>query len=219
MKSYPSILSFKKAPHLPCLAFYKYDGSNIRAEWSKKRGWYKYGTRNVMIDARNPDFGEAITLFEKTMAEGLSKVFKDNKSLPSFDSAVVFMEYCGVSSFAGQHVKEEPKELILFDVNLNKRGFVLPREFVKAFGHLRSAEVVYEGNFGAEFISDVQEGKYKLGEGVVAKGSIAGKKEPHNLWMAKVKTKAWLEELRRRAAAGDPFLSSVLQDNLQEQSE
>lgn len=39
MLQYPSILGVKKMPlgH-KCYAFYKYDGSNLRFEWSPKKG-------------------------------------------------------------------------------------------------------------------------------------------------------------------------------------
>jgi len=52
MKQYPKILYFDQAPlNEQCYAFNKIDGSNFRAEWSKKRGWYKFGTRNTMINS------------------------------------------------------------------------------------------------------------------------------------------------------------------------
>ena len=52
MKQYPKILYFDQAPiNEQCYAFDKIDGSNFRAEWSKKRGWYKFGTRNTMINS------------------------------------------------------------------------------------------------------------------------------------------------------------------------
>jgi len=44
MKSYPSIPG-KHTNGIPLTVFDKLDGSNIRAEWSKKRGFYKFGTR------------------------------------------------------------------------------------------------------------------------------------------------------------------------------
>jgi hypothetical protein len=65
-----------------------------------------------------------------------------------------------------------------------------PAEFVKEFGHLRSAEVVYQGPFSEEFISEVWEDKLPLVEGVIAKGG-----EGHSLWMRKVKTKSYKEKL------------------------
>ena len=223
MKSYWEIPGPSKSPQSPCIAFNKYDGANLRFEWSKKRGWYKFGSRNILIDHTSEQFGPAIPLFLETLGEPLVEVFKDSKAFRGVDSFIVYCEYCSANSFAGWFPKDEPKELVLIDVNPHKKGFVLPRDFVKLFGHLRSAEVVYEGNFGPEFVQDVREGKYNLGnvkEGVVAKGIIDGKRSNsvHGLWMSKVKTKWWLEELKRKASTDAEF-RKILLDNIREQSD
>lgn len=55
MQQYPSILGSSKAPlGEPCIAFVKYDGSNLRWEWSPKRGWNKYGTRTQLFNETTP---------------------------------------------------------------------------------------------------------------------------------------------------------------------
>ena len=46
---------------------------------------------------------------------------------------------------------------------------------------------------------DVREGKYPVGEGVICKG-LDGP-APHGIWMRKVKTHRYLDELKRRFAA------------------
>jgi len=218
MKDYLSIPGWKQAPRgLPCVAFRKYDGSNIRTEWNRKNGFYKYGSRNVLLGRDHPDLGEAIPLFEKTLAGPLSETLQNNRNLQSFDSAVVFMEFFGPNSFAGIHVAGEPKNLVIIDVNLHKRGIVIPRDFVKVFGHLPIAEVVYEGNFNQEFIQAVKNGSVLTGEGVVAKGVKPGTKNPvHGLWMSKVKTSAWLQELKKRCDT-NAALKRVLEENIKEQ--
>jgi hypothetical protein len=104
----------------------------------------------------------------------------------------VFAEFFGPNSFAGDHVPEDPKELILFDVNPLKKGFVSPRDFVKHFGDLRyTAEVLYEGDLTEEFIQDVIDGKVPVQEGVVAKGNSG-----HQLWSCKIKTASWVERVK-----------------------
>ena len=60
MKSYPSIP--KDIPPSEFVAFGKLDGSNIRAEWNPKKGFYKFGTRTKIIDASTPVFGKAVNL-------------------------------------------------------------------------------------------------------------------------------------------------------------
>ena len=171
------------------------------------------------MDKSHTELGEAISLFEKELAEPLARIFKDNKKLPSFDSAVVYCEFFGASSFAGQHLATEPKELVVLDINLHKRGLILPRDFVKFFADdVRIPEVVYEGNFNQEFISAVQNGVYGEGEGVVVKGIKPGcKRDQHALWYSKVKTKAWLKELRYRAEVNFS-LKRILEDNIREQT-
>ena len=221
MKSYWSIPGTKDSASigLPCLAFYKSDGSNIRAEYHRKRGWYKFGTRNVLIDRTNPDFGLAIDLFMNTLAEGIEKVLQDNKVYRGNEGALAFFEFYGPNSFAGWHNPIDPKEVTLFDVNINKKGFVLPRDFADHFGHLKSAPVVYDGNFSLEFISAVREGKIAgLKEGVVAKGITPGcKRDQHGLWMAKIKTNSWLSELKQKAAIHPELYKNSLTENLHEQ--
>lgn len=218
MKTYPSIVGPSKSPQGPCLAFYKYDGSNLRFEWSKKRGWWKFGTRKRLFDANDVEYGGAIKLFQETYADELEKVFKNNKNYRGIEIATVFCEWFGPSSFAGYHDWEEPHEVMLFDVEIHKKGMVLPRDFVKDFGHLKIAEVIYEGNFCKQFVQDVKEGKYPVAEGVVAKGIILGKKSnpQHGLWLSKVKTLWWLNELKNRAKTDAVFRQALL-ENLSEQ--
>jgi len=219
MKMYPEIQGPNRAPREPCIAFEKYDGSNLRFEWSKKRGWYKFGTRHTLFDERDETWGSAIKVFHETYAEGLEKVFREHKIIRQAQNVVAFCEFFGPNSFAGFHRPEDEKELVLFDVNVHKRGIMLPRDFLNTFGHLKIAKVLYEGNFNEQFIGAVINGEFTSGEGVVAKGVLASRKNPqHGLWMTKVKTRAWLDELRRRCES-DSFLATILKDNEREQGE
>lgn len=59
MKYYPSIT--KEIRHdIYIYAFDKLDGSNIRAEWNSKRGFYKFGTRNQLMDEKTDPWGQSI---------------------------------------------------------------------------------------------------------------------------------------------------------------
>jgi hypothetical protein len=212
MKEYPSISGSKLAPiGQQCIVFNKYDGSNLSFEWSKKRGWYKYATRRRFFDKDDPDFGCAIEIFHKKYAYDLAKILTDFPEFKKPQSATVFCEFVGPHSFAGWHTPEQlasigikvdnndPKDLMLFDVNIYKRGFVSPRNFVNAFGHLHVAEVIYDGILTEEFIKEVREGKCPVKEGVVCKG---GDGFNHTLWMAKIKTEAYIQELKDRFGVG-----------------
>lgn len=203
MKEYPSIpKALNDFLDMDCIAFRKYDGTNIRAEWQKKKGWCKFATRGCLFDKTDKNFGNAVPIFEQTHANLLEKAIKDN--YPKADSAIVFMEYLGPHSFAGLHDpgilqvdNNDPKELVLFDVNIHKRGFVSPLDFVSKFGHVRSAEVVYQGRLTEDFIKDIREGKFPVDEGVVCKGG-----EGHKFWMCKVKTWQYLKRIQKFFGTG-----------------
>ena len=217
MKSYREIPGPEKAPQLPCVAFYKYDGSNLRFEWSKKRGWYKFGTRNRLFDNTDRDFGNGIELFLNTYGDDLPKVIRDNKDYRGVDNFIVYCEYYGADSFAS-YIGTAPREIVLIDVDITRKGIVLPKDFIRNFGHLRIPEVIYEGNFNKQFVQDIKDGKYPVKEGVVAKGVLPKKNPQHGLWMAKVKTKWWMDELKRRAVESAQ-LQKILMDNIREQND
>lgn len=217
MKQYLEIQGPNKAPRENCIAFYKHDGSNIRAEWSRKRSWYKFGSRKVLID-KTHDLGEAVDIFLNTYGDDLEYIFKQDKNFRSCQNVTVFGEFFGKNSFAGQHEENDPKEIVLFDVNIHKKGIMSPTDFIKIFGHLKIPEIIYQGKFNESFIQNVKEGKYPVEEGIVAKGLLPHGKPPHNLWMAKVKTKAWIEKLKREYEIYPEKFKNVLKDNLQEQT-
>lgn len=215
MKEYPSIIGAGRhtAPkNLPCIAFYKYDGSNLRFEWDRKKGWHLFGTRTRLFDKSDPEYGCAIDIFLNKYASDLEQIFKKEKHFFGAKEIICFAEFFGPYSFGGQHQedhpavilggckdKNEPKDIVLFDVNVHKKGFLTARQFVNFFSGITVAQVVYEGNLNQQFIQDVREGKYPVFEGVVCKGLVG--KAPHGIWMAKIKTNKYLEELKVRFAA------------------
>lgn len=140
-----------------------------------------------MFDENDPVFGCAIEIFFNDLAIGIEKALIKYGA----EKAIVFTEFLGKHSFAGQHIPDDPKELVLFDINIHKKGILGPEEFVSHFGHLNIPEIVYRGIFTPEFINDIEEGNYPVNEGVIAKGSAG-----HKLWMAKIKTKAYKEKLK-----------------------
>lgn len=85
----------------------------------------------------------------------------------------------------------------LFELLAEPIGIIGPRQFVAEFGHLHTARVVYDGKLTGKFAEDVQAGLYGVAEGVVCKGGVGGR----DLWMAKIKTYAYLEKLKK--AFGD----------------
>lgn len=206
MKQYPEIPGPAGGHHKSCYAFVKYDGSNMRFEWSKKRGWYKFGTRNCMIDENTPVFGAAIPMFLEKYGDDLEKVFKNDKTFIGVQSVVVFAEWYGELSFAGCHKPwDKNYDIVLFDVNPHKKGFMGPKQFLDSFGHLKVAELVYTGNFGPWLEEAVRKespeldikSKYKVQvdfpEGIICKGAESN---PHKQWSCKVKTERYKEALK-----------------------
>jgi len=201
MKTYWSIDGPSKGHHKPCYTFVKYDGSNLRFEWSKKRGWYKFGTRKCMMDHTHPIFGASIPAFLEKYGDDLPKIFKSEKHFRGVDSVIVFAEWFGAKSFSGAHKPDDPHDIVLFDVNPIKKGLLGPKEFLDMFGHLKVAELLCHGNFGTALVESVKketmeiESKYDIRsetpEGVICKGE-----KGHDLWMVKIKTERYKEALK-----------------------
>lgn len=197
MKSYDSIEYYGDYWGLPIVAFDKLDGSNIRCEYSQKRGFYKFGTRRVMMDRTNKDFGFAIDLFLNKYGEGLEKIFK-SKEYRNIQSFVCFAELVGKKSAFGQHsFGDDEFDIVLFDVSAYKKGFIPPKQFVEDFEPLGIPRVVYEGNLNHELVKDIKENKYGLAEGVICKGVIKTKKS-QGLYYCKIKTNDWFDRLRAK---------------------
>src|SRR5262245_5211334 len=155
MKEYPSILSandllakFDDYQGRPFVAFDKLDGSNIRAEWERKKGWHAFGSRRRPLDASQPILGQAIQLVLDGYGDGLAKAL-DGRGVRQ---ATAYFEFLGPHSFAGMHdpaelrvPSNEPFRVVLIDVNVHKRGLVSAEEFVAQFGHLGTPSVVHRG--------------------------------------------------------------------------
>lgn len=206
MLQYPSILGVKKMPlgH-KCVAFYKYDGSNLRFEWSPKKGWNKFGSRTQMIDRNHPVFGKGVDLFTEEMGDIIIDRLKYSypKQFKNIERVTAFAEFFGETSFAGSHEEKEVKQLRLFDIFLFQKGFIQPEQFVDIFGDWdKCAEVVYRGNLNEEFIQKVRHSALELplNEGVICKGSsdkIQFKKYGP-VWMTKIKTFDYINRLKNR---------------------
>lgn len=191
MKSYPSITK-EVRQDLYIYAFDKLDGSNIRAEWNNKKGFYKFGTRTQLIDDKTMPFGRAIPLLKQKYADDLGMVFREQ----GWRDAICFFEYWGPSSFAGQHNFEEQMDITLIDVNPYKQGILPPTQFIKLFGHLDIPRVCYEGHVSVELFDKV---KQSILPGMTYEGVVCKAASDNNSKMPvmfKIKSKAWLDRLR-----------------------
>jgi hypothetical protein len=198
--AYPKIPDSKNSPLEKCFAFEKYDGTNLHWVWERELGWYAFGTRRnrfdldergiVEFNAAHPGLEAAPDIFTQDFARLLETSFKSNPQYDNSQEIVVFTEFFGARSFAGMHQPNDPKQLVLFDVETSE-GMIEPNEFVRNFTFVNSARVVYVGKLTGKFIEDVRAGKYAVGEGVVCKG-----KNADGVWRVKIKTTAYMEKLQ-----------------------
>jgi hypothetical protein len=203
---YPKIPGSRNAPDGKCIAFEKYDGTNLHWDWDQDFGWHAFGTRRdafnlteigvAQFAQQHAHLRQCVDVFRATLMEGVEKLFRDQAGYRAFQTLKVFTEFLGPNSFAGLHKENDPKELRLFDVLADPAGIIRPQQFVTDFGHLPLARVVYEGKLTGRFAEEVRIGKYGVAEGVVCKGVAAD----GNTWMVKIKTHGYLERLKQAFA-------------------
>jgi len=186
--------------------FDKLDGSNVRAEWSRKRakkepetfGFYKFGKRHGLLDGLTQHLEKAKPLILEKYAALLCEIFMQKR----LTKATAFFEFHGPSSNFGWHADEE-HTVTLIDVHIYKQGFMDPGDFVDWFQYIDHAPVLHHG-YLSEVIERIKDGTLPgmTYEGVVGKGKPGS---TGKINMFKVKSEAWYAELRSRcASAGDP---------------
>lgn len=203
MLYYPKIPGSQEAPLGRCLAFEKYDGTNLHWDWDRDFGWHSFGTRRDEFDlseagisrftAAHAHLHECVGVFRCALADGLEAIFTGQEAYRAVAAFRAFTEFLGPNSFAGLHKAEDPKRLVMFDILVEPGGMLGPERFVADFGHLPIARVVYRGKLTGRFAEDVRTGRYGVSEGVVCKGGSGGA----DLWMAKIKTYTYLDRLKR----------------------
>jgi hypothetical protein len=206
MLHYPKIPDSRNAPNQVCIAFEKYDGTNLHWEWDRDFGWHAFGTRRdqynltpagiAQFEQKHAHLSGCTELFNELIADQLDQILRQNPAYQAYQSCKAFTEYFGENSFAGLHRETDPKELRLFDLLFEPDGMLGPEQFVRDFAELPIARVVYRGRLTGQFVEDVRRGKYGVNEGVICKSGSGGK-----LWMAKIKTNAYMQRLQQAFAA------------------
>lgn len=197
MKQYPSIptkIDFKKNFFL----FDKLDGSNIRAEWNPKKGFYKFGSRTQLLTEEQDNLYpsiEAINNFVNVdgipLGERLHKL--------KYQSAVCFFEWAGPNSFAGSH--EDPVEdmsVTLIDVSPYKKGMLRPESFIDLFEDFQIPAILYNGKITEDIFQQIRRSEFPgvTFEGVVGKEAGCTKDGRHDT--CKIKSNAWLNKLKEK---------------------
>lgn len=184
-----------------CIAFEKYDGTNLHWKWNKEDGWHQFGTRRTQFSFdrggisgfgfNHMDLKSAPDIFNERLRDKLT-MFLCKHGIFSTCDITLFTEFHGPNSFAGGHEITDDHELTIIDVMMNGR-LLEPELFNQYFKKFGSARIVYQGKYTGQFTEDVRNGKYNVNEGVVVKGLV--EKE---VFMTKVKTKDYLKRLKQR---------------------
>lgn len=200
MEIYPTIP--KQIFDTQIFAFDKLDGSCIRAEWTRKNGFSKFGSRKRLLDESDPILGEAIGIFKEHHEETLARLFTKAR----YEKATAFLEFFGENSFAGYHEDEDHK-LVIFDVHVYKKGLLLPQDFLKLVeGHVETPDLLHFGKASAPFVESVKKSTLEAMtfEGVVCKGER--KQRPV---FFKVKSEAWLQRLKNKCAGNEKLFQTL----------
>lgn len=215
--AYPKIPDTTNFPCKHCVVFEKYDGTNLHWVWHKELGWYAFGTRRDRFDLdakgiaefneAHPGLEEAVEIFHRTYAK-LGEYPIPHKYAPTSPlthEVVLFTEFLGNQSFAGSHIKDDPKRLVLLDVATDQ-GITLPHQFIIDFGQFDDVPqnlsgskisdyhiaIIHDvGKYSGQLVEDIRRGKYNVNEGAVIKGVLRGK-----VYMAKVKTEQYMQRLK-----------------------
>lgn len=206
MKKYPSIPR-RIRDDLPIIAFDKLDGSNIRAEWSPRLGFHRFGTRRAILH-EDRHLGEAIQLIREGYAEALAAILAAHWK----KNVVCFFEYFGQGSFAGQHIDDEDHQVRLIDVSPYKEGLVPPERFIDLFAPLGIPAVLHRGPADEDLRAAVEASTLPgmSLEGVVCKAANPNRKKTSQPIMFKLKSRRWLQRLREFTAGDDALYQRLL---------
>lgn len=174
--------------------FDKIDGSNIRVEWSNKRGFYKFGTRKRLLGQDDEIFGKVPAMVAKIEPE-FSKRFKEL----NIDRAICFFEFWGEKSFAGWHDVNDPTHKIsLIDIAVERKGMMDPDEFCDFLRGttIESAKLLHCGKLTEDIRQKVRKGTLP---GMSFEGVVCKARKPRK-WsepiMYKIKNEAWIEKVK-----------------------
>lgn len=204
---YPKIPDTKDFLPKQCFVYEKYDGTNLHWVRGHNNGWQKwggFGTRRDRFELTKSgwkEFTEAHPGLDD-LQKVWSKFHNDvSYTIDHFSrncggrEIVIFTEYFGERSFAGQHHHPEPHKLKIIDIQVDGK-LIDPYVFDKHFVNKHIVwmpKLLYSGKYSGQLVEDIRAGKYTDGEGAVIKGEHAGQ-----IYMAKVKTDKYMRSLQMK---------------------
>ena len=198
---YPKIPENSDKFHGKCIAFEKYDGTNLHWKWNLQEGWHLFGTRRTQFtfNAKGINgfrfdhigLSHAPDIFNETLRDKLT-MFLCKHGVFSTCDVTLFTEFHGPNSFAGDHEISDEHTLTIIDVMMNNK-LLDPELCNQYFSKFGSARMIFQGKYSGQFAEDVRKGKYDVNEGVVVKGMVDGE-----VFMTKIKTNDYLKRLRQR---------------------
>jgi len=205
LKQYPTIdRDFHSGPFY---VFDKLDGSNVRTEWTRKKGFGKFGRRHGLLDDTNPLLSErAPTLILDKYGDDLHDVFKRMR----VERVTAFFEFWGPNSFAGNHEESDEQTVTLLDVIPYKQGMLEPAKFLRQFGHLDLPALLHQGNVTQAMVQQIKTGTLPgmTFEGVVCKGHY--ERKLGRPVMFKIKNSAWIDKLRAFCGNNETLFQRML---------
>lgn len=202
MKQYPSIQR-EIVTSQPIIAFDKLDGSNIRAEFSTKKGFHKFGSRKQML---GEDSSSILRYSIPLIIEKYTDVFNEIMKILGKNTRNItgFFEFWGPNSFAGTHEQTDigKFDVVLFDLDVYKLGLLEPKMFLEltTASKAKTPNALFVGTATKTFVESVIESTLEgmTFEGVVCKGKPL--KRGYLPLMFKIKSKAWLDKLLNEKA-------------------
>src|SRR3954453_16888241 len=102
MLHYPKIPGSRNAPDGRCVAFEKYDGTNLHWDWDRDFGWHAFGTRRDQFNltaegiaaftAKHAQLQECVAVFSESWATNLEQVFREQEPYRGSQNLTVFTE-------------------------------------------------------------------------------------------------------------------------------
>lgn len=188
MKSYPSIPTLNKVKDtIPqdIYFFDKLDGSNIRAEWTPKNGFNKFGSRKQLLSDEQPLLKQSIEIILNKYGDELHKRLLKDK----IDKATVFFEFFGTKSHNGYHYDGDTFDAVLFDVDIYKKGLMPPQAFLNFTDGLHTPSLLHVGQMADDIFYSVRKGQFP---GMTFEGVVAKYPYGRNVKMFKIKSLQWL---------------------------